>query len=440
MSSRVLGVRRLLRSRRDLARLNHVFIPEKKPDRDRLRRRLGWRLIAPWFVLHSSLSREGRGLFMLTLMIGFAGLDVVSTQVYLLFAVLTGLLIASLAMRPFFRARGLVVRASSAPRVEVGAPLDLLVHLSNQSTKALLSLRVSGPFLPWDGRWLEPSGGVGLIEPGREAVVVTRASFLARGEHHLDPFDAAALVPLGLAVGPRRTSDGVRFLVVPKIARVGALSLRHRRPDHAGEVTVRRAAGDSEIEGVRPYRPGDPLKHLHAPTWARTGVPHVRTYAAESSVRTGLAVLVDGDVASERAKEAAISIAAGVAASLSSTDGIDLLVMDDSAHRVTPRSGRPALEVVLDRLAVHPLTQDEADSAACLEQHRSSLSVLVLVTADGTPRRAELVRDLEARGLAVKWFVVRDPDSGNAPLPQGARVFDVGEIEAGTDLRREGTA
>ena len=49
-------------------------------------------------------------MFLVTLMIGFAGLDVTQTQVHLLFAMLSGLIVASLAARPFFRAYGLAVR------------------------------------------------------------------------------------------------------------------------------------------------------------------------------------------------------------------------------------------------------------------------------------------------------------------------------------------
>jgi uncharacterized protein (DUF58 family) len=437
VSAWVGRARRILRSRRELARLNHVLLPEKKPDRDRLRKGWGWKLVAPAFVLHGSLSREGRALFLLTLMIGFAGLDVMGTQVYLLFSFLAGLLIASVAMRPFYRAKGLSVRATSAPRVEVGAPLEILVHLANAGARPLLSLRVSGPFLPWDGRWLESSGGVAAVDPGREATVVTRATFLARGEHHLDPFDAGALVPLGLAIGPRRLSDGVRFLVVPKIAKIGRLELTHRRPAHTGEIAVRRAAGESEIEGVRPYRPGDPLKHLHARTWARTGVPHVRTYAAESSVRTGLAVLVDGNDASERAKEAAISVAAGVAARLSTAEGLDLCIVDGAAHRIAPRLGRPALETALDRLAVHQLVSTDADVTASVEERASSLSALVLVTADVGPKRSELVRDLESRGLSVRWLVVLDPDAAPAARPERATFVAIDDVEADLDVRTE---
>ncbi len=429
MRDRLSRARRLLRSRRELARLNHIFIPEKKPDRDKLRRRWSWRLVAPAFAVHSALSEEGRALFMMSILVGFAGLDVIGTQVYLLFSAMAGLIVASLAMRPFFRSPGLTMKVSSAPRVEVGAPLEIVVRLVNGGPRPLLAMRVSGPFLPWDGRWTRSRGGVASIEPGREAAVVAKATFMARGEHHLDGFDAGALVPLGLAIGPRRHSEGVRFLVVPRIAKVGPIQLRHRRPAHLGDHARSRAPGQSEIDGVRPYRPGDALKHLHARTWARTGVPHVRTYAAENSVKVGLAVFVDGDHATERAKEAAISLAAGVTARLAAETGIDLLVVDTDAHAISPRAGKPALDAVLDRLAVHALTTKNTDAAAALDERVGALSALVLVTADAAPARKQLVRELRAQGLDVHWMVAVEQEAP-APDPADATGITVSDIEA----------
>jgi uncharacterized protein (DUF58 family) len=419
----------LLRSRRELARLNHIFIPEKKPDRDRLRKRWSWRLVAPAFAVHSALSEEGRALFLMSILVGFAGLDVIGTQVYLLFSAMAGLIVASLAMRPFFRAPGLSMKVASAPRVEVGAPLEIVIRLVNGGPRPLLGLKVSGPFLPWDGRWLNSRGAVAAIEPGREAAVVATATFMGRGEHHLDGFDAGALVPLGLAIGPRRHSEGVRFLVVPKIAKVGPLRLRHRRPAHLGDHARSRAPGQSEIDGVRPYRPGDALKHLHARTWARTGVPHVRTYAAENSVKVGLALVVDGDHATERTKEAAISLAAGVTARLASEAGLDLLLVDTEATVISPRAGKPALDSVLDRLAVHELTTKDTDAAAAIEERVGPLSALVLVTADSSPARRALVRDLRAQGLDVHWMVAVE-EAAAAPDPADATGVTVADIEA----------
>jgi uncharacterized protein (DUF58 family) len=428
-------------SRRGLARLNHIFIPEKKPDRDRVRKSWLGRISTPVFAAYASLSRDGRALVLIALLVGLVGLDVRLSQVHLLFAMLAGLLAASFVARFFFRAPALRVLVEAPARVSVGDAQRFLVHLDNPGPRRLLGLRVFAPFLPWDGTWTSPPTGVAALEPGARTTVFSEATFDARGEHHLDPFEVAPLVPFGLALGPRRESDGVRFLVVPRIADVAPLRLVHRRPRRAAGAVVAQAAGESEIAGVRPYRTGDPLRHLHARTWARTGTPHVRQYVTERSSGVALLVWVDGARATERAREAALEVAAGTAAFLALRGaGLDLLVVDDRALRVEPRSGRSALDLVLDRLAVHRLSEGEALLDAALEAHESGLSTLVLVTADEEPRRHALVSSLARRGFPVQWISVEEDDRrGAAPArergspPDGAAItrISVARVEQG---------
>lgn len=445
-----LGLFAILRDKRELQRLNHIFIPATKEERDKFRTSRTAKLLRPWVFAFFSLSREGRGLFALTVMIGFAGLDVGQTQVYLMFAMLAGFTLASLAARPFFRARGLSLRVAAAPRVSLGEPLELLVELQNAGERALTDLRVGQPFLPWDGTWLPgPQLGVPTLEPGERRAVVARAVFVARGEHHLDPFSAAVLVPLGLTLGPRRESEGARFLVVPKLAKVERLRVVHRVPEQRVTRVTSRSQGEGEFAGVRRYRAGDPLKHLHARTWARTGVPHIKTYLTERSDRVGLIVMLDGAEATEREKEAALSLAAGIAARLCHDgDGVGDLILDGEAVRIEPRLGRAALEAVLDRLGVVRLTaQDLAREDAALELSGAHSSV-VLVTADKSPARVRLARGLAERGVPLRWFVVAEdetapppegvvgvgPDEARRGLPEGAEVVSLAAIEAGEAL------
>jgi len=412
--SGVSGIWGIVGSRRALLRLNHIFIPEKKPDRDRVRKRLAWRLLAAPFALYIALSREGRALALFTIFVGFAGLDVRQSQVYFLFAILAGLLLASLLARPFFQAPRLGMHVDAPARVSVGESARFLIHLHNEGERRLLGLRVMGPFLPWDGKWTRFPDGVAAIEPGARATVFSEASFVARGEHHLDAFEVAPLVPLGLALGARRESEGVRFLVVPRIADLVSLELAHRLPLRAKGAVIAKAPGESEIIGVRPYRSGDPLRHLHARTWARTGTPHVRQYVAERADRVALLVWLDGAESSERAREAALEVAAGAASFLTLRGaGLDLLVVDEGVLRVEPRAGRSALDLVLDRLAVHGLSQKETLPEALLAAEIGALSTLVLVTADEGPRRHALVASLVQRGLPVRWLSVVE-DSARA--------------------------
>ena len=136
-------------------------------------------------------------------MVGCAGLDVTQTQVHWLSAMLFGLLFGSLMIRPFFGTKDLAFSVSAAPRVAVGSPQKFVIRLDNEGARPLFGLRVSGPFLPWDGAWRAHAAGVAMLEPAARTSVVAEARFMARGEHHLDAFEIAALAPLGLTTGPR---------------------------------------------------------------------------------------------------------------------------------------------------------------------------------------------------------------------------------------------
>ena len=411
----------------NLARLNHIFIPPKKLDRDRLRRGVTWRFLSPVFFLVGALSREGRAFTVVCLLVAAASIDVGESQVYLLFAALVGLLVASLSIRYFFRLPSCAIVVTSPSRVAVGEPLGFAVTVLNDGEKDVWSLRVERPFLPWDGKWIDPQPAIARIAKGGRATVRARATFIERGEHHLDAFEAARLVPLGFSVGPRISSSGARFLVVPRMANVPKIAVAHRSPIRDGRSVAHSTPGDGEIAGVRPYRLGDPLKHLHVRTWARTGTPHVRHYVDERADRVALVLAVDATRAPERRVEAAISLAAGIAARLANGDGtgLDQLVLGERSVRVEPRNGRGAVDLVLDALAKLSLDDRTVDTLAHLEAILPSLSTVVLVTSDHEPRRHELREAIEQSGVPCRWIeVVDDGGVGEAP-----RFVEVGPIE-----------
>ena len=416
---------------RRLSRWNHVLIPDTKAERDRLRKHRLVRLLGAPFWILQALSREGRVLLLLAFGVGCAGLDVRFTQIHQLFAMLAGLLAAAVLLRPFFRASHVQGEVRGPDRVGVGAPARFDVRLVNRGEGALDNLRVRRPFLPWDGKWHTRPDGVRLLESGARMTVSATATFSARGEHHLDSFEICTLLPLGLSVGPQQLTPGTRFLVVPRVANVISVGLSHRLAAEHGRVLSSVEAGESDIAGVRPYRAGDALKHVHARTWARTGIPHVRQYSAERSDRVTLVALVDSTGESELTKEAALSLAAGVAARLTLHEGgLDRLQINDESFAVRPRSGPRALDTVLDRLAVHTLTTRECSALGALRDGLASTSSLVVVSA-GVPQCApQLVTAARAGGVPCLWVAVAE----SHPAAQGATVVSRQAVEDGKEI------
>lgn len=410
----------------NLARLNHVFIPSKKQDRDRLRTGPLAKVLGPLFGLAGSLTREGRSFAVICLLMAAASVDVGESQVYLLFATLVGLFVAALVTRPFFGMASCRLVVESAARVSVGEPMTFLLTITNEGPRDVWSVRIERPFLPWDGKWIGAQPSVRRVAAGGRATTRAEATFVERGEHHLDAFDAARVVPLGLTLGRRVESAGARFLVVPVVADVPRVTLSYRSPIRDGRSVASSTPGDGEIAGVRPYRLGDPLKHLHVRTWARTGTPHVRHYVDERADRVALVLSFDGTDAPEPRVEAAISLAAGILARLASGDGsgVDHLVLDQRAVRIVPRRGRAALDLGLDALAKLSVDGRAATTHGHVEELLPSLSTVVLVTTDHHPRRQKLVELVERGGVPCRWIeVVDDGAAGIAP-----RTVEMGAI------------
>jgi uncharacterized protein (DUF58 family) len=422
--------------RPNFARLNHILIPSTKEGRDRLRS--GWVgrvLLRPAGAIYWALTDEGRMLSLLMVIVGTFGIDTRNTELYVLWAMLAAVLCASILVRPFYALRDVRATVSAPRRVLLGEDLVFGVTIANDGPRALSAIRVSGPFLPWDGRWLGASPGISYLKRGESARVELRARFVARGEHHLDPFDVAALVPFGLARGGARATSGTRFLVLPRIARVVSLAIPEPRRDQSGGVALASKTGESmELLGVRPYRPGDPIRHLHARSWARTGQPIVREYHEELFRR--VAVVVDIDALDEKRSEAAISLAAGVVSHLAKGEAIiDLLVAGDRVHDLTLGRNLGFLEQALELLACIETpaapTSHAAALLAQLEPHLDRLSSVIVIDA-GT-RSARIVDRVRAAGTGCVWLRVERRSSREAS-EAGARLVDPEAIERGQEL------
>jgi len=430
----------------NFARWNHILIPTTKAGRDRFRRSAVGRAIRPFAWLYGALSEEGRVLAVATMAVGGFGLDVSATAVYLLWAALAGLLLASLAWSFAYRLEGVRVEVESPRRVTVGEAVTFSITVRDDGStgRDRHAVRVHGPFLPWDGAWIGRAPRLARIPRAGAIRAELTARFSARGEHHLDPFFATALAPLGLAQGAPASSSGVRFLVVPRIARVVRLSLPEGSRDQPGGVARASRTGESlELRGVRPYRAGDPVRLLHARSSARAGTPVVREYQEEHERRVGVVVDVAPPVslprvpfrsgaADARRREAILELAAGVVAFLARGEALlDRLVVQGRVHDLTLGRHLGFLEQALDVLACVDAGAPPVPAArllACLTPSLTRLSCVIVVAPawDG----GALATSIRAAGAACTTLVVGE---GGAPGP-GVREVSMKAITRGDAL------
>ena len=426
----------------NFARFNHILIPGTKDGRDQLRRTWVARvLFEPIARTYFALSDEGRALAVFMVLAGFAGLDVERSQSHLLWALLFSLLVASLLVRPLFALRSVRIRVEGPERMMAGEPARFVVTLENRGALAHDSLRIERPLLPWDGSWKGPRPRLPRLRPGEKRSVTASARFLARGPHHIDAFTASAFVPLRLALGPRVVSSGTRFTVVPRIARVASLRLPLSPRYQQGGVALASVTGEAlELVGVRPYRPGDRIRDLHAKTWARTGEPAVRSYQQEYFSRIGVVLDTDGTDHDEERLEAAISLAAGIIAHLSRGEAlIDLLVTGGRIYPLTVGRSLGHLDQALDHLAsVEPGPRLSASELLeRLRPHLARLSGVVAVFQAFDPERAALAEKIETTGVGCRAILVTGRTrTGPDALPGAVTPISIDDVRSACEGER----
>lgn len=414
----------------NFARLNHILIPATKAGRDRFRNGRLARIARPALWLYERLSDEGRAVAVAASLALALGLDVLRMSSYFVGLPVVALFAAALHASRAFAIDDVDLEVIAPRRVALGEPTTFDVVLTNRGELPALSLRVRGPFLPWDGRFVGELPRLAVLAPGAEARLELRAKFAARGEHHLDPFQVASVGPLGIAMGPARATSGVRFLVVPRVAEVTrSAAPLGRRYQPGGERLASRSGESAELFGVRPYRPGDRVRDLHARSWARTGQPIVREYREEYFRRVAVVVLPFTD--DERTLDALLSVAAGLLAQSGDDDALaDLFVVAERVHELTLGRHVGFLEQALDVLAcVEPSAPRDVEAVVgALGDRLERLSEVVIVAPvdDG----GAVARAVEARGALATTVVVARRGRVAVPSRPRAVVVDVEAVEA----------
>jgi len=399
----------------DFARLNHILLPATAAERDRFRRGRFGRSVRFVLALYEAFSREGQAAFMVLIAAAMAGLfDTTHSDAYLLWCGLFAMFLVSLGARRRYTLPGVTVSVSAPARVRLDQPMTLTIALDNPNAFPLAAVRIEGPFLPWDGRFLGHAPTLPRVPARGRATVTLLARFRARGEHHLDTFRAAALGPFGLTQGPSVRSETVRFLVVPALTPVTlrpdeaapGLGLSAHRSSQRGDATM-------DLRGVRPYRPGDPARDLHARSSARLGVPMVREYEQPTRRRVVVYLHCDAEEGFSRPRfEAAVSLAAGLVDALQRADvAVTALCLGEKVHAIAaaPEGSPPAcLDPCLDLLACVPqpgLRSRPVEAARLLDglrPHLDGVTAAHLVAINPSDNLRALGPALESLGLAVR--------------------------------------
>jgi uncharacterized protein (DUF58 family) len=405
---------------------------------------------------------------------GGVGTDIENTVTYQTFAVLLAILVLSFACGWFFRATFSATR--SLPRFgTAGQPLPyrvLIKNLTAQSQKGLTLLedlddprppfqewlavqlaemRRTHPFRISERRRTSPFKRVNFKEaevppllPGGETEVRVELTPLRRGILRFNGVTLARPDPLGLFRSFVRTPAAQTVLILPKRHPLPPIALPGMMKYQEGGVALAANVGRSEeFVALREYRHGDPLRHIHWRSWAKTGKPIVKEFEDEFFVRHALVLDTFDDEPRGEILEEAVSVAASFACAVLTQESLlDLLFVGNQSYCFTAGRGLAHADQMLEILA--SVTNCADKKFETLEQlvlnHISAVSGCICVLQRWDEAQKNFVKKLRALDIPLLVLVIvrpggTKPDAG--PLrdePEHFHVLEIGRI--GEELGR----
>jgi uncharacterized protein (DUF58 family) len=381
------------------------------------------------------------------LMTGGLAMDSEQSLAYQTFALLFCLLLAAFSFSFVFRARFSVQRL--LPRFgSVGSPIRYKVIIENKTSKQQRGLvlleDLADPrknpaaehvLVIFEWRFLRV-----IRNPRRlrrvakvEEAAIPRLAPLSSGaaEGTIIPFRRGMLRfegvtiarpdPLGLFRSFVRMELPQSVAILPKRYLVSPLALPGSTKYQPGGIAMASSIGESEeFVSLRDYRRGDPMRHIHWKSWAKTGKPIVKEFQDEFFVRHAL--ILDTFAGGEKAEafEEAVSVAASFAYTINTQESLlDLMFVGAEAFCFTAGRGVAHMEQMLEILAAVQLCPakrfDELQELVL--KHAGLLSGCICIFLDWDESRRELVRSLHVIGVPLLVLVVAEP-AGKKKLSQ----------------------
>jgi len=232
-----------------------------------------------------------------------------------------------------------------------------------------------------------------------------------------------------------RRGPADELLVLPKRYPLPALSLPGRSQYQPAGLALASATGRSdEFMSLRDYRPGDPIRHMHWRTWARTRRPVVKEYEDEFVPRYTLVLDTFADADPDDCFEEAVAVAASFACELDTQESLlDLLFIGAEAYCFSSDRGARQTEMMLEVLASVQLSGSKGIDA--LERHVLSrvrdMSACVCIFLDWDEPRKALVRSLQANNVPVMPLVVSTSLSDGGGGAGGIKILHPERVAEG---------
>jgi uncharacterized protein (DUF58 family) len=231
------------------------------------------------------LRKRAVGLLVGAGLLFFLGVNVQAGWLFVLAALLVGTVIV-----------GLVVPIGALRSLEVEREVPARVH---QGDQVVVDLVLGGPrrgvrrgVVIADDLFERVDVWAGDIHAGERIEVATRRVATRRGPQPDAYVRLSSAAPFGIAERGRRLELDADVLVWPRVEPLEALPfIETAATAHAAMHTEPRRGRGPEYLGIREYRSGDSMRHVHWASTARTGTVMVREFEQERTRR--LAIVLD---------------------------------------------------------------------------------------------------------------------------------------------------
>ncbi len=251
-----------------------------------------------------------------------------------------------------------------------------------------------------------------------------------RGVIRLDDMRVCLPDPLGIFQRCRRTApQRDKLVVLPHRYRLPVYHIPGNARFQLGGESASSTAGQSgDFTSVRDYRAGDPLRHIHWKSWARTGKAIVKEYEDVFFPRYGLVLDTFAPAHEAEMFEQAVSVAASFAASVDTRETLlDLMFIRDKAHIFSAGRGEERIDSMLEILA--GVNCEPNNDFPALEKlvlsYRDELTACICIFTGWCAQRRDMIAHLQRAGMQIKVFsICHDLDAAKkanqefpSPLP-----------------------
>jgi uncharacterized protein (DUF58 family) len=327
------------------------------------------------------------------------------------------------------------VTRDSLPPIHAGEEAVVRLIVSNirtYSATVVVDEQIGGQSVDW----------LVLDLPGGASVsCYARRVFATRGQ-----FPALVRVSSGYPIGfvsidrPAAMTD---VIILPAVGTIDPDGLRRWIHRHAGNSdrnrkVLRRVTTDqADVRGVRPYRPGDPIRTIHWRSSARRGELVVREYDSVPSPDLVLVVepwLPTIPTRGQRGNlEAALSLAVTIAINWSRVYGTQVTVVvagDSDSIRTTAPSDRGVREVLTPLARVTGSNEFEPLKRDVFNQSLAKAARLVVSSRPNSPYASQITRTTGRLFVAISpadrlpWY--QPPRGGSGDTAQAAAIHETG--------------